>query len=524
MKKSPITLFRCSTAVVIVCAGSAQAADISFASSTPLTFTDTQSYDNGTVNRIGGGTGTVVNFNSGANYTFSGNLTLTGAWNRITLNSGAFLTVNGVLDMDISGVSLNGGTLTTGELRLEDNPNWVGVLNDGKQIIEWGDSVINGSTIIANQSNANFIRMGTTSGASSNWFQIGSDGATINSNGFNIGQTMNTWGSGGLTKTGAGTLSLTASNNFTGNTLVSNGVLEVASTGKLYGGGYTTGPTITVASGGTLRLNGWSWDAGGSIANLDYSRDRLVVNGGTIEYTGNSNFNPGDPGSSSRNLTVGTGGATLKASSASGQTWTISSGNGDIINNNGLTLDGAGAGAIQKIIEGTGTLNKTGSGTWTLSGANTYTGDTLVSAGTLLVSGALGDTDVTVNGGAFGGTGTVGGSLTITSGYFHVANLGDALVVDGTINLFSGFGVANLTGLDWGTVADGTYTILDGTLGSGVFGSLANNSSATAFGIGGGRSAYFQSGSLQLVVVPEPGTALLGGLGILALLRRRRSL
>ena len=331
-------------------------------------------------------------------------------------------------------------------------------------------------------------------------------------------------GSGGLTKTGAGTLSLTASNNFTGNTLVSNGVLEVASTGKLYGGGYTTGPTITVASGGTLRLNGWSWDAGGSIANLDYSRDRLVVNGGTIEYTGNSNFNPGDPGSSSRNLTVGTGGATLKASSASGQTWTISSGNGDIINNNGLTLDGAGAGAIQKIIEGTGSVTKTGSGTWTLSGANTYTGDTLVSAGTLLISGALGDTDVTVNGGAFGGTGTVGGSLTITSGYFHVANLGDALVVDGTINLFSGFGVANLTGLDWGTVADGTYTILDGTLGSGVFGSLANNSSATAFGIGGGRSAYFQSGSLQLVVVPEPGTALLGGLGILALLRRLRSL
>ena len=38
-----------------------------------------------------------------------------------------------------------------------------------------------------------------------------------------------------------------------------------------------------------------------------------------------------------------------------------------------------------------------------------------------------------------------------------------------------------------------------------------------------GRLAYFQNGSLKLVVIPEPGVALLGGLGLLALLRRRRS-
>lgn len=38
----------------------------------------------------------------------------------------------------------------------------------------------------------------------------------------------------------------------------------------------------------------------------------------------------------------------------------------------------------------------------------------------------------------------------------------------------------------------------------------------------GGRSACFEDGSLKLVVIPEPSIALLGGLGVLALLRRRR--
>jgi hypothetical protein len=103
-----------------------------------------------------------------------------------------------------------------------------------------------------------------------------------------------------------------------------------------------------------------------------------------------------------------------------------------------------------------------------------------------------------------------------------VVDLWDALTVSGSINLFSGFGVDDLSGINWGSVADGTYTLISGTLSSGVFDTLANNNLETAFDLGGGRSAYFQEGSLQLVVIPEPSTALLGGLGILGLLRRRR--
>jgi hypothetical protein len=103
-------------------------------------------------------------------------------------------------------------------------------------------------------------------------------------------------------------------------------------------------------------------------------------------------------------------------------------------------------------------------------------------------------------------------------------NLLDSLQVGGTVSLYAGFGVDNLTGLDWGTVSAGTYTLIDGTLSTGVFAGLDHNSLGTAYDAGFGRTAYFQEGSLQLVVdvIPEPSAALLGGLGMLLLLRRRR--
>jgi len=572
MKSRPNPFPRLSL-IAFACATSAHAADIAFSTDTTLTFTDSQSYDNGTVNRVGGGTGTHVVFNSGANYTFSGNLTLTGAWNRVTLNTGAALNVNGTLSADVSGVSLNGGTLTAGALRLGDNPDFVGTLSDGKQSVEWGDSVINGSTIIASQSNANFISLNNDSGFASNNLWLNGDGATINSNGYNIGVTMNMYGGGGLTKTGSGTLSLTTTNTFTGNTLVSNGILEVSSTGKLYGGGYTASPTVTVNSGGTLRLNGWSWDAAGSIANLDYSRDRLVVNGGTIEYTGASNFNPGDPGSSSRNLTIGTGGATLKASSTSGQTWTISGGNGDLANNTGLTLDGAGAGEILKVIEGSAGLTKTGAGTWTLSGANTYSGATTVKGGTLKLNTStsigssstiiVGDTgssgtvlDVTAAGLTVGSSQTLGGIGNIlatgqsvtASGTISPGNSVGILTIDGgtlALNADTGFvfelgtssdlislvnaatldlgpgtlGLADFLFSDSGGFGEGVYTLI---AGASSFSGTLDSGDVSGLVLGYNSTLSMSGNNLILTVVPEPRAVLLGGLGLLMLLRRRK--
>jgi hypothetical protein len=69
-------------------------------------------------------------------------------------------------------------------------------------------------------------------------------------------------------------------------------------------------------------------------------------------------------------------------------------------------------------------------------------------------------------------------------------------------------------------VLDDTYTLIDGAA-TIDFTNVANLGLANAVSIGEGKSAYFESGSLNLVVIPEPSAALLGGLGMLVLLRRR---
>lgn len=66
-------------------------------------------------------------------------------------------------------------------------------------------------------------------------------------------------------------------------------------------------------------------------------------------------------------------------------------------------------------------VNKTGSGTWSLNGANTYSGGTTVNNGTLLVNNTTGSGTgtgaVTVNSGStFGGNGSISGLITINSG------------------------------------------------------------------------------------------------------------
>ena len=278
-----------------------------------------------------------------------------------------------------------------------------------------------------------------------------------------------------------------------GAALASNSIMVIQTTATSGGGWKLTG--------GTLKLNTTS-DT--HIANGAGKSD-LVVNGGTLDMNGKSE---------TINGLSGTGGVIQNQLAATASTLTL--GDGDATASySGAIRDNGGTG-------GTVALTKIGAGVQTLGGSSTYTGNTLVSGGTLLVSGSLGNTAVTVGTDArIGGGGTLGGTLHFDDGADFQFSTTQTLTVNGASVTFGGFSIADIAGLD-NTVDNGTYTLIGGTAVVSTT-NLANVGLANAYDLGNGKAAFFEIGSLKVTVVPEPGAILLGGLGLLGFLHRRRA-
>ena len=66
-----------------------------------------------------------------------------------------------------------------------------------------------------------------------------------------------------------------------------------------------------------------------------------------------------------------------------------------------LTTGDSGDDTISGIVSGDGSLTKAGTGTLTLSANNTYTGDTTISAGKLIISGVLSNSTDVINSGVY---------------------------------------------------------------------------------------------------------------------------
>lgn len=181
-------------------------------------------------------------------------------------------------------------------------------------------------------------------------------------------------------------------------------------------------------------------------------------------------------------------------------------------------------------IGGSGGLTLDSPGRLILTGTNTYSGPTAVEQGTFLVngdmSGATGALSV-ASGAVLGGNGVIGGNVSLAQGAFLAFHTTYTLTLEGTFSLDSSFGVESLRSIeggsvDWSMVANGTYTLLTGD-NLPIFNStnISNFGPGDPFGLPDGRVAYFDDGSLLLVVIPEPGVmALL--MGALALLLGRR--
>ncbi len=221
-----------------------------------------------------------------------------------------------------------------------------------------------------------------------------------------------------------GTLLLSAANLYSGGTIVGGGTLRVGNatalgpttnsltvnggTLDLNGNGVTvgtlsgTGGTITtVAASATLTANssansaysGALSDSGSSLLTLTKAGSGILTLSGANAYSGGTNINGGE-------LSLGSSGAL-------GSSGTISFGGGSLQFTSSNTTDYSGRFSNaasqpysidtngQPVTFGTGlssaggTLTKLGAGTLTLSTANTYTGATIVSAGTLAVSGSI---------------------------------------------------------------------------------------------------------------------------------------
>jgi autotransporter-associated beta strand protein len=399
--------------------------------------------------------------------------------------------------------------LNNGNVEANLSTSWSSTAN-----FNWNAGANANAIDLANNVTLNSLRMQNTNAINLGDFVFATNGLT------GAGMTIQTAGTGYLTAAGNsgsgnaiylsamnGNITLTAPIKDNGNPV--SAVLTTGTNGavvNLNGANEHTGGTIINAAG--VRLVEGQGGGGarvelGHASGLGANTNRLSVQSGTLDLNSISPTIGKFDGYTAGTVT-GNSGAVLTV------------GQGTIVSD---TSNFAGS-----IIGADVAFTKTGAGTQTLSGSSTYTGTTLVSAGTLLVNGSLGGSAVTVDSGAFGGSGTIGSTLGLNAGtFFHVVDLMDPLAVSGTVTIYAGFGVDDLAGLNWGTVSAGTYTLIDGTLGTGVFDALAHNSLLEAYNVGFGKSAYFQQGSLQLVVIPEPSAALLGSLGIFALLRRRRN-
>jgi autotransporter-associated beta strand protein len=276
-------------------------------------------------------------------------------------------------------------------------------------------------------------------------------------------------------------------------------------------------------------------------------------------------------GSSQGMVAAGSGDYTLEMGSLSGVADSLVRGGNVATGTTTLQVGNLGtnttfAGAISNGVTKTLALNKVGAGSLVLSGTNLYTGATLVSAGTLLVNGSLGNTAVSVTDGTLGGTGTIAGSVTVSgTGTFSpgasiesiaTAGLtmgsGTTLIYEAANNGSTGADLVAANGALSLTTVDLDLTGAALELGSWVVGDKLTLISYTGTGITSGFNGFdddtiYNFGSNQwlfdyndvvsgenfksealgtsfvtLTVVPEPSAALLGGLGLLGLLRRKR--
>jgi fibronectin-binding autotransporter adhesin len=431
-----------------------------------LTLTGNNSYSG--VTTVSAGTLTLNNA-ANNNQTIQGDILIDGGVlsygtvdNQIADSSNVTIT-SGTLNLGsraetINSLIMGGGNLTFGNLTLGASSSFTGgssvrqtgsssaqrlttngTLTLGDTIFTYshastdagGGLVLNGDLVVNSNTTADFTNAIVGSGRiilndANRVFDIGS-GANMNV-AWRIRSVTESLGA--LTKNGSGTLTLTASNVYSGGTTINDGTLVLGTA------------TDTLANTGAVTINGGTLSIG---ANSDIV-GVVTLAGGDI--TG----------------TIGV---------LTGSSYELQSGN------------------VTAILGGTGAATKTTAGTVILSGANTYTGDTTISAGTLEI-GASGLLD----GGAYAGNISLDGVLI----YSGTSNQTLSGVISGSGALTqNSSSTLTLSGANTytGTISINAGTIEIGAAGRLGAGSYAGNISNNGTLIHSGTNAQTFSGEIS---------------------------
>lgn len=391
----------------------------------------------GSINNTSGAALTLANYP----YTIGGNFTFVGT-NNLNMGSGAVsLTANRTITVTANTLTIDGiiggafrltkagnGTLTLNAANTHTGTTLTaGRLNIGNAQalgVATGTFIVNGGTI-DNSTGAALTLLnypqtwgGNFTFAGTNNLDMGSGAVTLTA-----ARTLTTTANsltvsgvigGGfrLTKAGAGTLTLSGANTFSGTTL-SAGVLNINNAQALGAVG-----SAFIITAGTIDNT-----SGAALTTLSYPQNW----NGNFTFTGTNSLN------------MGTGAVAMNAN----RTVTV--------NGNTLTVGGVISGAARR-------LTKAGAGTLTLSGANTFTGGVTLTAGTLNInnSQALGTAAGTfiINSGTIDNTS--GAAITTLN---YPQTWGGNFVFTGTNNLNLGTGAVTLSASRTVTVNANTLTI-----------------------------------------------------------------
>lgn len=261
-------------------------------------------------------------------------------------------------------------------------------------------------------------------------------------------------GTGGITKRGTGILKLDGANDYTGVTTLTAGTIWVSNSSSL--GATGAASNTTVAAGAEVFVTGnFTVDE-----DLDLMGSLVIGNANSAVWGGA--------------IAIAGGAATVDASLL------------------------ASAVDITGVVSGSGGLTKTGAGQVSLSAVNTFTGTTILEAGTTIVNGQLATgADVVVqNTAILMGAGTIAGSVSVESGAEFAPGTNTAIINTGNFDLRAGstltmevdgkttagtnYDQVNVTGT---VTLGGTLTIVDGSTDTGVAGdtiTLINNDGVDA--------------------------------------------